>query len=286
MKKRIFTIMTLAALLLPFGISAQSHRNQGAGNHRGNVQTERPGGNNQNRPGGNSNVKPGGNNQNRPGGNSNVKPGGNNQNRPGGNSAIRPGGNQNHRPDWGQSAPRPGVGATPSPRPNNFMRPPRLNRWERPLPPRPVFSGIPVYGAPTISNILGLTFGTLIDFGVRTLLGAGYQIAGTWDNAIYLNNVSQFGLVWPQATIYYGVGGMNGARFQYSSYSPSTYNFNAAYNALCAAYGFPVAANDLNGTMTRTWWGGNNTGYITLQYGPGYGQDGRYMYYTDLIYGQ
>ncbi|MCM1291534.1 MAG: hypothetical protein NC201_04925 [Prevotella sp.] len=283
MKRKIITVLLAAVVLAltPCGILSQTHRNQGAGNSRGN-SVARPGNTtttrpattiNNNRPG-NTNVKPG-NSTNSNHGSSTIRPGGNNQFNP-----VRPGYNTGH------SAPRPGVGATPSPRPSYSYRPPVISRWERPLPPPPVRTQyVPVYRVPSISNILGLTFGTLIDYGIRSLLTSGYDVAGTYSNGIYLNNVSQFGIIWPQVTIYYGVNGMNGARFQYSSYSPGNYNFNIAFNSLCAAYGNPVGSQTLNGVTSYTWWGGNNTGYITLQYGPGVAENGSYMYYTDLIYG-
>lgn len=321
MKKRMLTAVSIALMMMLSGTAgamAQNHRNQGVGNSRGTTTTNtRPGGNSTNRPNNNaSGNRPGGvgssgnhngnSNQNsavRPGGsgnNSGDHNGNNNQNsavRPGGsvnsngnhnwnnnhNSGSRPGGNLN----WNSSVPRPGVGATPSPSTSGYVRPGRITRWERPLPSPPVRENYNVgYGVPSISNILGLTFGSLLDYGLRSLVMAGYNVAGTWDNTIYLNNVSQFGLVWPQATIYYGVGGMTGARFQYSSYAPSTTNFNIAYNAVCAAYGMPLSTNMANGVTTYTWWGGSNSGYITLQYGPGPAQNGSYLYYTDLIYGR
>ena len=315
-KKVIYAILLAGMIFAPATLPAQNLRGQGAGNHRGTTATTRPGNNNTNqnkpnttnRPGGNQNpTRPGGNqNTTRPGSNQNTtRPGGNhNPTRPGGNqNTTRPGGNQNttrpggnHNPTrpgghhghlniW-QSAPRPGVGATPSPGRYSGIRPPRLNRWERPLPPPPSrVQYVAPIGAPTISGILGLTFGTLINYGVNSLLNAGYNVAGTWDNSIYLNNVTQFGLIWPQATVYYGNNGMNGARFQITSFAANTASFNAAYNAICAAYGMPVSSTNYNGTMTRVWWGGNNTGYITLQFGPGYNEIGQSVFYTDLIYG-
>jgi len=40
-----------------------------------------------------------------------------------------------------------------------------------------------------------------------------------------------------------------------------------------------------SGIVSATWWGGNNSGYVTLSYGPGMTETGGTMYYTDLIYG-
>lgn len=267
MRKSILTsvALSIAMLLSPLAtISAQNHRGQ-SGNNRGGTSVSRPGGNN------------GNHNGNRPGGNN----GNHNGNRPGWNNGNHNGWG-NH---WGgTSVPRPGVGATPSPRPGYGHRPPRINRWERPLPPPPPrVSYVPV-AVPSIRNVLGLAFGTMIDYGINALLTSGYNVAGTWDNTIFLNNVQQFGVVWPEATIYYGPNGMQSARFQYWSYAPNNYTFNSVYNALRAAYGNPLSTTSNYGTMTYIWWGGNNTGYITLQYGPGE-YNGGYRYYTDLIYG-
>lgn len=206
-----------------------------------------------------------------------YRPGGNN--RPGqGNSGhgYRPGGN--HRPGYGHrpgSAPRPGSGGVFRPRPD--YRPPRpyhygwptsyFGYW-RPLPPppsRPYFYQ-PVYVAPTISSVLGLTFGSLIDYGINALVNAGYRIAGYQDNAIFLSNVGIMGYTWPQATVYYASsGGMNGALFQARSGSFRTSPYNKVYKQLCRAYGDPVETTSDGGDYhSATWWGGNESGYITL----------------------
>lgn len=291
-----------------------SNRPNGGNNNRPNGgNNNRPNGGNRpngNRPGGGNNNRPnGGNhgNNNRPGnnswnnGNHNRPNGGNHGNRPGDNG-YRPGNNHwnngNHnRPggnhwDHGTSAPRPGAGSVghgrpPGPGYGPGYRPPHFSRWERPLPPPPPrprhFYGYsrPV---PTIGTVLGLTFGSLIDYGINSLLNAGWTVTSAIDNAIYLTNVPQFGVVWPEATVFYGpAGGMNGVRFQYGAYSPTDYRFRTAYVQLCDMYGDPISYNYENGYPVATWWG--DSGYITLRYGPGVSQNGSRMYYTDLIYG-
>jgi hypothetical protein len=132
---------------------------------------------------------------------------------------------------------------------------------------------------------LGLTFGSLIDYGVSSLLNAGYCIAGAIEDAIYLSNVTQFGVLWPEVTMYYGNSGMSGARFQFGSYSPGMTRYNSVYQTLCNSYGSPVSMSRQSGIVSATWWGGNNSGYVTLSYGPGMTETGGTMYYTDLIYG-
>ena len=266
-----------------------------------NIQQVRPGGgNSSDRPGGNrpdngnSQARPGGNSQGRPGGNrpgGNRPGGGNSMDRPGGNG-NRPGGNRpghgwnpghggpgnNYRPS--NSVPPPGAGGY---RPS--YRPPRQYRWERPVPPPPPRYAYVRVGVPTIGDILGLAFGSLIDYGINSLINTGYQVVGTYNDVVYLNNVTQFGITWPEASMYYGPSGLRGARFQYGSYSPTDYRYRSAYSQLCAIYGQPVSVTNTGYVTTATWWGGNNTGYITLQYGPGVNQTGARMYYTDLIYG-
>ncbi|GEM_PF-386359 len=240
--------------------------------------TYRPGGNTSGQGNSGHGYRPGGNN--RPGqGNSGhgYRPGGNN--RPGqGNPGhcYRPGGN--HRPGYGHrpgSAPRPGSGGVFRPRPD--YRPPRpyhygwpasyFGYW-RPLPPPPVrpYFYQPVYVTPTISSVLGLTFGSLIDYGINALVNAGYRIAGYQDNAIFLSNVGIMGYTWPQATVYYASsGGMNGALFQARSGSFRSSPYNKVYKQLCRAYGDPVETTSDGGDYhSATWWGGNDSGYITL----------------------
>ena len=151
-------------------------------------------------------------------------------------------------------------------------------------PPPPRYTYVRV-GVPTIGDILGIAFGSLIDYGINSLINTGYQVVGTYDDIVYLNNVTQFGITWPEASMYYGPSGLRGARFQYGSYSPTDYRYRSAYSQLCAIYGQPVNVTNTGYVTTATWWGGNNTGYITLQYGPGVNQTGARMYYTDLIYG-
>lgn len=151
-------------------------------------------------------------------------------------------------------------------------------------PPPPRYAYVRV-GVPTIGDILGLAFGSLIDYGINSLINTGYQVVGTYNDVVYLNNVTQFGITWPEASMYYGPSGLRGARFQYGSYSPTDYRYRSAYSQLCAIYGQPVSVTNTGYVTTATWWGGNNTGYITLQYGPGVNQTGARMYYTDLIYG-
>ena len=239
----------------------------------------------------------------RPGGNPGVGPGNNPGVRPGGNSSVRPGGNPGSVPGVrpGTSAPRPGTYRPNVTRPNyNYMRPnympprpgggfwgvPPVNIyrptfWIPPMPPRPVYI---TPGIPSIGTILGLTFGSFIDAGINSLFNAGYNILGYVNNAVYLANVSQLGYLWPEATVYYTDGLMSNTQFSYWTSMPDLSRFNRVYNSLLATYGSPVSNYTENGVTYVSWWGGNNTGFITLSYGPGVSSSGVSSYYTTLTY--
>lgn len=287
------------------------------GSNGGNTRPGTSPGSNDNRPGTSPGVQPGGNNDNRPGGG--VRPGGNDNkpdnggNRPGGNDNRpgngdnRPGGNGiNNRPGGhgpgGNSAQRPGTAYRPTTvRPNyNYMRPdyrpprpgggfiapPPVNAYRPvyflpPPPPRPVVFRP---GIPTIGTILGLTFGTFIDNAIYSLYNTGYNVLGYSNNMVYLGNVNQLGYLWPEATIYYTDGLLSNTQFQYWTPLPDLARFNNVYRQLVATYGAPVSNSTYNGVTTVSWWGGNNTGFITLQYGPGTSATGLSNYYTTLTY--
>lgn len=266
------------------GNSRQTSRHS-VNNHRGNSSSfnSRPGNNtkpagNTSRPG-NSDNRPG-NPGNRPG-NSDNRPG-NPGNRPG-NPGIRPGGQSAPRPGSpayngpGISAPRPGSPSYVSP-----VRYPSRPAWDRPVPLRPAGWMI-VPSAPAIPQILGLPFGSLINAGISILTQAGYSLQGYAADAVYLNNVYQFGFDWPVVSVYYGNAGMSQTRFQYSTPFPGTSRFNSVYSQLTARYGAPWSNTWNNGVNTVTW--GASNGYVTLVYGPSADAYGNIIYYTDLIFG-
>lgn len=184
----------------------------------------------------------------------------------------RPGTGGHFRPDRPHKRPHPAYGRPPG----------HFGHW-RPLPPpppRPVYYR-PAYVAPSISTVLGLTFGTLIDYGIRSLMNSGYNVAGYQDNAIFISNVGMMGCTWPQATLYYGPAGMNGAIFQYRSSSFGASPYNKVYLQLCNSYGNPVETRSNGNIRSATWWGGDGTGYITLTAEGSYGN-----FDTSLIYGR
>ena len=297
-----------------------NNNNSGNNNHRpGNSDNDnhRPGnsGNDNHRPGnsGNNNHRPGnsGNDNHRPGnsGNNNHRPGnsgnnnrpgnsGNDNHRPGnsGNNNHRPGnsGNNNHRPgnEWHFGRPNGGNhGHVTPPRPGHNrppmiappMRPhrPVAHRWSRPVPspawrPRP--------HAPSISAILGITFGTAFNISLDYLFGKGYIVDGYGDNRVYLRDVNQFNYYWPDATLYYGNSGLTRSEFLYSTSYPDMMRYNSLYNSLTGTYGPPVDYVTSGASVTATWFAPNR-GYVTLQYAPQYSIGGALRYFTTISFG-
>ena len=219
-------------------------------------------------------------------------------NRPGGNSASRPGATVKPQPNRPAPPPyRPSVSrphynyAAPGyrpPRPNGgYWGAPPVNIYRpvfyRPVPPpRPAVIS---YVYPSVTSILGLAFGSFLDAGINALYTAGYNVLGYADNMVYLSNVSQLGYIWPEATVYYTDGLMSNTQFQYWTTYYDTNRFNSVYNLLTNTYGYPVNNYTENGIRYVNWWAGGDTAYITLQYGPGLGNNGRTTYYyTTLTY--
>ncbi len=278
--------------------------NMGGGNHGSN---DRPGGNmgggnhgGNNRPGGfdrPDNNRPG----NRPGGYGRPdndrryhgdRPGGGyHGNRPGG----RPHGGINHggpRPDYNRyrwhSSFRP---RGPRDRWYDYYR---YNRWSwlypiappvRPWRPRVIWyyrpiipTGFRIYtSAPIITGVLGLEFGTLLDASLNYLYYNGYSIDGYQDNVVYLRDVNMLGYSWPDVMLQYNDrGGLCYAEFVTSSTYSDNYRFNNLYNSLCQTYGTPID----NGNGHFSWYGGDRTGFINLNFAFDNGR-----YYTVMTFG-
>ena len=232
--------------------------------------SSKPGGNNNSRPGGNNNTpKPGGNNHNAP------KPGGNNHNapKPGGNNhgnhhAPKPGGNHYHAPNHGHGhVHRPHC---PPPRP-----------YHRPTPP-PSFR--PYHGCPTFRGVFGITFGTAINISLDYLYRNSYSVYGYGNDMIYLRNVNQYGYMWPDATLYYGSGGLTGSQFMYSTNYYDRGRYNMVYNSLVGQYGAPISVQNTSNGITATWWGYDGQ-YVSLEFHPAYTNNGQLRYFTTLSFG-
>ena len=285
----------------PGNSSNNNHRpgNSGNDNHRpGNSgnNNHRPGnsGNNNHRPGnsGNNNHRPGnsGNNNHRPGnsGNNNHLPGNSgNNHRPGNSGNNHRPGNEWHfgRPNGGNhghvTPPRPGHNRPPMIAPPMRPHRPVAHRWSRPVPP-PAWRPRP--HAPSISAILGITFGTAFNISLDYLFGKGYIVDGYGDNRVYLRDVNQFNYYWPDATLYYGNSGLTRSEFLYSTSYPDMMRYNSLYNSLTGTYGPPVNYVTSGASVTATWFAPNR-GYVTLQYAPQYSIGGALRYFTTISFG-
>jgi hypothetical protein len=223
------------------------------------------------------------------------KPGGH-EHKPHG-SAPKPGHDHGHPSHHGHSAPPPGHHPhhdykhhdyhPPRPGGGHWGPPPHhyCHHWSRPLPPPPPVTVHCHPGVPVIDMLFGVPFGMFIDYSINSLVSMGYNVLGYANNAIYMNGVSQFGYTWDDVQLNYNDGLFSSACLQYWSSSSSMTRFNNVYNQLCSLYGSPVSNNSYNGITSYTWWGGNQTGYVTLEFGYGRSDDGYAGYFTTVFYG-
>ncbi|MCX4276570.1 MULTISPECIES: hypothetical protein [Muribaculum] len=313
---RIFVIALVSIAMMVPPIEAQS-RTTGNRNERSHsTQNSRPNNsgrpsNSSGRPGNNNNGhRPGNNNPGRPGNNNNGhRPGnngGSNGHRPGNNNPGRPGNNNNgHRPgNNGHNPGRPGHGGyNPGHphRPGGDYRPNRPNRphrptvivpphrphrppmrpWSRPVPPP---SWRPRPAAPVIASILGITFGTAINMSLDYLINRGYTIDGYGNDAVYLRDVNEMSYYWPDATLYYGAGGLARSEFLYSTSYPDPMRYNSLYTRFNRTYGPPINIVRTGGVLSATWFAPNR-GYVTIDYRSQYSLGGDLRYFTTLTFG-
>lgn len=281
--------------------STTSRSSNSPRSNSGRNNSPRQNSNNNSRPGGNHNTpKPGGNNNNapKPGGNNNntPKPGGNhNTPRPGGNNhnAPRPGGSSHHAPKPNHHAPHPGNHNAPKPGSNHYHAPnhghghvhrphcPPPRPYHRPTPP-PSFR--PYHGCPTFRGVFGITFGTAINISLDYLYRNSYSVYGYGNDVIYLRNVNQYGYMWPDATLYYGSGGLTGSQFMYSTNYYDRGRYNMVYNSLVGQYGAPISVQNTSNGITATWWGYDGQ-YVSLEFHPAYTNNGQLRYFTTLSFG-
>ena len=289
---RIFVIALVSIAMMVPPIEAQS-RTTGNRNERSHsTQNSRP--NNSGRPGNNNNGHRPGNN----GGNNGHRPGNNNPGRPGNNNnGHRPGNNGHNpgRPGHGGYNPgrphRPGGDYRPH-RPNRPHRPtvivpphrphrPPMRPWSRPVPPP---SWRPRPAAPVIASILGITFGTAINMSLDYLINRGYTIDGYGNDAVYLRDVNEMSYYWPDATLYYGAGGLARSEFLYSTSYPDPMRYNSLYTRFNRTYGPPINIVRTGGVLSATWFAPNR-GYVTIDYRSQYSLGGDLRYFTTLTFG-
>lgn len=298
------------------GGASQSHQSTQQAPQRGQSQGgQRPGGSQGGQHSGdNGGQRPGGSQGGqRPGNNGGQRPGGSQGGqRPGNNSGNRPhsgnaGPQQGHQgnshgpatpPPGGGHAPNHGHGTPPPPpgghtpgygqHPNyGYGAPHRPNLpppapWQRPTPPPP---GYRPYHGPSISTILGIALGTTLYYALDDLGARGYNVVGYGNDAIYLNNVIQLGMNWPDATLYYVNGRLAASEFVYGQGYYDTSRYYNAYGMLASTYGYPTSTNSYGqGGQQSSWW--SPTGqFITLTYAPATDYYGNTRYYTTLSFG-
>ena len=168
------------------------------------------------------------------------------------------------------------------------------NNWSRPMPPparidRPSFRGwfrpvIPSgwhsnIGAPIIDGILGIPFGTVADDALDYLYSSGYFIDGYANSIVYLRSVPLLKMTWDDVMLAFNAQGrLVNAEFVIRttycighSHSASckckdihnrinNHFYNRAYRHLCKIFGTPIK----NGSGSLSWYGGDDTGWITL----------------------
>lgn len=283
--------------------SAQRGGNSHGGGSRGPGATNgnRPG--NSNRPSnpGSSNRPGNGNSHNRPNNpGNNHRPGNTNppMNRPGNGNNHRPGnghypGNNRPgqrppqhpprpgRPDYGYHyPPRPGrpSGLPPRPMGPGYRHPvPFFGRWHRPVPP-PRWHYTAGVG-PVFSTILGVAIGATLASSLNTLATSGYTVSNYGSDVVYLSNVPQMNLMWPDAAMYYNNGMLCGSQFTYPTSYYDMSRYNSLYNRFVQLYGAPVSTANSGGIVSATWFGGDNR-FVTIEFNGSYGN-----YYTTLSYG-
>lgn len=122
-----------------------------------------------------------------------------------------------------------------------------------------------------------------INSAIDNLLQNGYAVGGYSSSQIYLSDVTQFGMFWPEAVMYYDGGRFAGGRFYYSTPGFDRARFDVAYNYLTGVYGMPVSSTQSSGSLAVTWYGAGNQ-YITLTFEPLLTDAGR-RYFTTLSLG-
>ena len=255
------------------------NNNHGSGNHGGNNNNGnyRPGNNgggnhSGNHGGNNGGYRPDGNHNNHNGG---YRPGGNHGGYKPGPGNYHPGVNRPHD-HHGMIVHRPHSWVTPVAPPIRHFRP-HHHHIIRPVIP---VGWHPWHKAPVIRGILGLTFGTAYYASLDYLFDRGYEIDGYYDGIVYLRNIVEMRVTWPDVMLNYGTNNaFNSAEFHYSTSFDDLGRFNYVHRELCRLYGSPMSYNESRSGIQAVWYGGNSIGYVTLEYSYMAGR-----YYTTLSY--
>ncbi|MDE7141528.1 MAG: hypothetical protein K2O33_01360, partial [Muribaculaceae bacterium] len=118
------------------------------------------------------------------------------------------------RPSYGNVPPRPGrpSGLPPRPAAPGYRHPvPFFGQWHRPVPP-PRWHYTAGAG-PVFSTILGVAIGATLASSLNSLAANGYTVSNYGSDVVYLSNVPQMNLMWPDAAMYYNNGLLCGSQF-------------------------------------------------------------------------
>lgn len=147
----------------------------------------------------------------------------------------------------------------------------------RPVPPP---SWRPIPGARAFAGFLGMTLGTAINISLDYLYNHGYAVDGYDSDVVYLRNVRELDMNWPDATLYYGPGGLVASQYMHSTSYFDMSRYNTAYYRLTQLYGMPAAS-----TGSSCTWFGPNGSYIQLEYRQLNTIGGYPAYFTTLQFG-
>ena len=116
------------------------------------------------------------------------------------------------------------------------------------------------------------------------LINRGYTIDGYGNDAVYLRDVNEMSYYWPDATLYYGAGGLARSEFLYSTSYPDPMRYNSLYTRFNRTYGPPINIVRTGGVLSATWFAPNR-GYVTIDYRSQYSLGGDLRYFTTLTFG-
>lgn len=180
-----------------------------------------------------------------------------------------------HRPN------RPVAPSRPVSRPP--MRPSRpvVRPWHRPVAPH---AWRPTRRVPFVRALFGLSFGMVVNQSLQQLRTAGYSIDGYDDNLLYLNNIREFGYLWPEGVVSYVDGYVARTQLFYSTPGYNRSRYNSIYSQLSRQYGVPLRSVLPGNGMQATWFASDGS-YIQLEFSAmnTYGSGSRY--FTTLTFG-
>ncbi len=180
-----------------------------------------------------------------------------------------------HRPN------RPVAPSRPVSRPP--MRPSRpvVRPWHRPVAPH---AWRPTRRVPFVRALFGLSFGMVVNQSLQQLRTAGYSIDGYDDKLLYLNNIREFGYLWPEGVVSYVDGYVARTQLFYSTPGYNRSRYNSIYSQLSRQYGVPLRSVLPGNGMQATWFASDGS-YIQLEFSAmnTYGSGSRY--FTTLTFG-